>query len=447
MKKKLLVALSSTLAIAMALPAFAKDHSINGFYRVRFMQYGQKLAKDMEPNTLVDQRARFKWTMGLNEYVSVTYYGEVDMQYGDAAYGGARGGAPGSTRNQGGAIGGDTVNLETKNLYVNVKVPDTPVSARVGLQGFGDNWDLVFVGADMAGVKVSAKLDAFNVTGIWSKWQEGSAGGDSNEDDVDFWGLQVGLKPVQGLKLGVDGYYINANGDGSLGIPVSAGDDLYYLGVNAAYKLPQVNLKAWAFYNFGTMNAEGDEEADVSGWAASIKGTTSLAGAKVGLRLFYFSGDDDAADGDVNSAVLLTTAQENFPFYMDNLMLLTPDATWTTIGSEGYGFNDAQAAGYGLWGAILSTSYVPPTMKQAYAKVSVGYMAAVEDDRNTAGTKREGNSLGTEIAARVGYKVAEIVDVSLNGSILSLGDFFDKQAGGEDPDNPYVLYAMVNVGF
>ena len=446
MKRKLVTALCGTLALAMALPAFAKDHKINGFFRARFMIEGGRsggispnVAKDFDPQKNVDQRFRAKWTMGLNEYVSVTYYGEVDFVYGDVSYG--------THRNDGGALGGDTVNLETKNLYLNVKIPDTPVSTRIGLQGFGDHWDFVFVAADMAGVSVRAKLDSVSLTGVWAKWFEGGANGDTDENDVDFWGIQVGFKPMGDLKLGVDGYYLNVNGDYG-GMPAS-NSDLYYLGVHAAYKLPMVNLQGWAFYNFGSMNAEGKSDADVAAFAASLKGTASVAGAKVGLRLFYFSGDDDNGDGDVNSAFLMTGRAENFPFFMDGLMLLTPDKTWTTLGHEGYGFVEAQNQGYGLWGAILSTAYTPPTMKKMYINLSLGYMSAVEDDRTPGdgSSDREGTTIGTEIAARVGYKVADLVDVSLNGSYLSLGDFFDKQAGGDDPDNPYTLYAMVNVPF
>jgi hypothetical protein len=45
-----------------------------------------------------------------------------------------------------------------------------------------------------------------------------------------------------------------------------------------------------------------------------------------------------------------------------------------------------------------------------------------------------------------------VVDLSVNGAYAILGDFFDKRATDKqgnpaDPDDPYVLYLMANVGF
>ena len=54
------------------------------------------------------------------------------------------------TRNDGGGAGGDAVNLETKNVYLEFMVPDTPVKATIGLQGvtLHKGW---FVSDDFAG--------------------------------------------------------------------------------------------------------------------------------------------------------------------------------------------------------------------------------------------------------------------------------------------------------
>ncbi|GAB6063118.1 hypothetical protein [Deferrisoma palaeochoriense] len=449
MKKKLIVALSSTLAVAMALPAFAKDHSINGYYRARFITANLSKKDDADPDRLVDQRFRAKWTMGLNEYVSLTYFGEVDMQYGDASYS--------TSRNLGGGWGGDSVNLETKNLYLDVKIPDTPVSARLGLQGFGDNWDAVLTASDMAGLKLGGDFGMVKVTAGWFKLQEGllregaaaptakstpAVGGVSAEDDIDLWALQLGFKPMDNLSVGVDGYYFNANA-GGFGFPNSA--DVYYVGANAAYKADMFDVKGWFAYNFGTVkDGAGSDDLDISGFAASAKVNFSVAGAKLGLRGIFFSSDDDAGDSDAENFVSPNTA-EQFSFYSDNLLIFVNDAYWNSYGQFGYAMTDAAYAGWGLWGVTLSGSYVPPMMKQVYVKGGLGYFAALEDDRKTE--EREGKSLGTEVALRVGYKLAEVVDLSLNGAYAFLGDFYDKSDAGKDPDDLYELYAMVNVSY
>lgn len=465
MKKKLIVALSSTLAVAMALPAFAKDHSINGYFRVRGIIADTSFDKDQDPVKFVDQRARFKWTMGLNEYVSVTYFGEVDMQYGDTSYGAGTvykvpdgtlvGSAPdgkpdeiktAATRNDGGRLGGDTVNLETKNLYLDVKIPETPVSARLGLQGFADNWDYLLFASDMAGVSLRGNFGMVNATGGWFKWQEGS---EQAEDDFDLWALQLGFAPMDNLKIGVDGYYMNGNAKFSF--PLSTIDgaaDLYYFGVTGEYKLPMVTVDGWVVYNGGTIKdvAAGGKDLDISGWGATLRGTVSVAGAKLTLRGLYFSADDDAGDSDWESVRIPTTLESIF-FIRDNLMIFLGDGPANTYTNDAYLRDHGVAAGYGLWGVTLSGSYVPPMMKQVYVKGGLGYFGAVEDNRKTE--KAEGKSFGTEVALRVGYKLAEVVDLSLNGAYAFLGDFYDKTANNnsDDPDNPYKFYAMVNVSY
>ncbi len=59
--------------------------------------------------SLVDQRLRFTVSSTLNKYANFTYTGEIDMQFGDESY-------SNSGRNDGGAIGGDTTNLESKTF-------------------------------------------------------------------------------------------------------------------------------------------------------------------------------------------------------------------------------------------------------------------------------------------------------------------------------------------
>ncbi|WP_025322865.1 hypothetical protein [Deferrisoma camini] len=455
MKKKLLVALSSTLAVAMALPAFAKDHSINGFFRTRFMMTDFDNSRSEDgPTKIVDQRFRAKWTMGLNEYVSVTYYGEVDMQWGDLSYAGYGADGHRTTRNDGGRLGGDTVNLETKNLYLNVKIPDTPVSARVGLQGYADHWNYSLFAADMAGLKFSAKTDMVSGNVAWFKWGEGAQTADNTENDIDLYAVQAAFQPIGGLSLGADFYWLNVNGAG-YGSAGFSNADIYWLGVNGKYKIGPAALSGWVAYNFGTADsaAANGDDLDISAFAGSVAAAFSpMEGVKAKLLALYFSGDDDSGDTDQNSWTIPQSG-EDFFFGTEGFMLMMADLYWTTWGFEGFG-EGAVVSGNGLWAVALTGQYNPPAMKGVYVKGGVGYFSAVEDDRtpNDGADDHDGTGLGTEVFVRTGMKVAETVDVSLNAAYAFLGDYFndmavDDDGKTDDPNNPYELYVMVNVPF
>lgn len=476
MKKALVAALCTTLAAGALAPAFAKDHTLNGFYRVRGMMFNHPLSeptaleKDQKPTKLVDQRFRVKWDMKLNEFVTTTYFGEIDFVWGDLSYGQATvsGAAPAvagtpvttsanATRNKGGGLGGDTVNLETKNLYVDVKVPDMPVAFRVGLQGFADNWSLAYIFGDMAGLKATTKTAMFDATLGWFKWNEGSG---VREDDRDLFAAQLAFKPMGDLKLGADLYWVNDNAaetpdlTGANNRTVGTQADLYFAGLNAAYKLPMVDVSGWALYNFGEVRPTGaNNDKDVSGFAASAKGTFSIAGAKAGLRLTYVSSDDDATDKDIESPVAPTQG-EPVAFADTNMIIMMSDAMGITLGylNGGLAMDRAGYEGWGLMAINFMADYNPPAVKNVYTKFGLGYFRALEDDNKV--TKKEGKSLGTEAALRVGYKFADAVDVSLNGGYVWLGDFFDKtgvdaktKATKVDPDNLYQVYAMLNINY
>ena len=67
----------------------------------------------------------------------------------------------GAQRNSGGALGGDRINLETKNIYIWFKLPNTAVDFTVGLQNQTDAYaGLLYGGADMAGIFMTGEVRA-----------------------------------------------------------------------------------------------------------------------------------------------------------------------------------------------------------------------------------------------------------------------------------------------
>jgi hypothetical protein len=512
MKKRLVTALCSTLVVATALPALAITTDFAGFWRVRGVYANYQLAdkevagqtgttidaiRDVQADRLVDQRFRGRLTIGVNDYIKLVYFGEVDFQWGDAPFAG---------RNDGGALGGDAANVETKNLFAEVKLPKTPLTATIGLQGMSDvNYDFALLADDMAGIKLSAaKLAGFaDVSVGWfqlfkgSRTFPGTGGvaasnnnsiGGSKEGDRgwDLYSLQTNFAFSPNLRVGADLFYINGqdldNPSPVFPWSVSANqnEQLYYLGANATAKMNvgmPMTLSGWVMYNFGEIKngptaTAARRDLDVSAWAATVKAEVAPApGATAMVRALYYTPDDDVNDGEWNSFRHALPDSSRVPFLRDGLMLFLPDAMGITYpGFEGFALNQAAyptntnqtTGGYGLFGLVAAGSYVPPAMKQTYVRAAVGHFRATEDDRGPVATRREGKTLGTEVAARIGYIFAERFDLSLNGSYAMLGNFFDntapsftqnangtftRNARGADPENPFVLYWMANVNF
>lgn len=422
--KKIITAACTAAVAAIALPAFA-DHQIGGYYRDKFIAADTSFKKDgnKDPDKLIDQRLRARWQNNINEYITIVWFGEVDFFLGGPSKGAIGGG---------GQIGGDGVNVETKNAFASVKIPNTPLAVTVGLQNMNTADNLV-LDDDGAGVQVSAKLNMMDVNLQYSKFSEGDT---KAEDDVDFSGVEVGLKPMEGLNLGVAGYWKNDNATSA---------DLYWVIANGGYKVGMLNLEAILGYNFG----EESDEVDVSAGMLTLKAGASVAGFDAGVRFLYMGGDNDENDANYyhNAVGNGSGAGGRFSYGLfDGLMIFASDWAATSYAEDQYAYTKAGFTDHGLMAVVLNGKYVPPALKAMYAQVAVGYFAAVEDKTKRI-AETEGATLGTEIAVRMGYKIAEKFDVSLNGATAILGDFFDAPAGGDDPDDPYKVYVMANIPY
>ncbi|MBI5440322.1 MAG: hypothetical protein HY900_03820 [Deltaproteobacteria bacterium] len=476
MKKSLVAAVCTTLAVGTALPAFALTSEITGFLRQKGIVADVQLEgnSNKRPDWLVDQRLRAKWTAKVNDYLSFVYFGEVDFSFGDGT---ANSAAQPVGRNTGGGQDGDATSLETKNLYLVAKIPNTPLTITSGLQGFADNWELVLTGFDMAGIRADATNlgNVANVTLGWFKLAEGEAAEPSlggqfrNEDDVNLWTLRAALKPMGALKLGADAYYLQNQDPAAVahvanGLETPGGrEDLWFVGPSFSYKAGRLDISGWAFYEFGkrsqaVLDAAGvAQDVDVSAWVASAKVATSGKNWGVGARAIFYSADDDASDKDqtfirnpmgqvINQRGAASALLPNPVFGGEGLNLLLGDGTsatgyvpGATAPHAGNGIAIQSATqGFGLIGLVVNGVYTPPTMPALYVKGAVGYFQALEEDRNLNNTNlanapdlikdHDGKVIGTEVSVRVGYKIAKNLDVSVSGAQAWLGDFFNKTA-------------------
>ena len=171
-----------------------------------------------------------------------------------------------------------------------------------------------------------------------------------------------------------------------------------------------------------------------------------LENGNVGLRFIYFSEQDEINDDDEDVTVW-QGFQGEYEYVNENLMQFLVDKFVQNYGKERYAIADAAEAGYGLLGFVASGNHKLPS--DMYLNWGAGYFMSMDDKRNDEhNASREGDQLGYEVAVRFGKKLYEKVDLSLNASYAGYGDFYDKtSAGGDDPDDTYKTYLMVNVPF
>ncbi len=121
--KRLLFCLVALIAVfALVMPASAAEMKVNGIWNAKAYARDNYDGDDDNDDSVqyVTQRMRMYFNFIASENLKLVYKNEIDMEWGDSARGAT------VSRNDGGGRGGDSVNLETKNVYLEFMVPDTP---------------------------------------------------------------------------------------------------------------------------------------------------------------------------------------------------------------------------------------------------------------------------------------------------------------------------------
>lgn len=467
MRKYLVVLVAAIAVVAFTMPAMGADLKASGFYRAygilsNFHDHGGtpslRVSGEEQTNAYVTQRFRVKWTFG-NENVKATWYLESDMVWGDSA---------GSTdspagRNFGGALGGDKVQTETKQINVWFKIPDTSVATTVGLHTIRDGYSGVFSAAnDAAGVTVTGKYEpvAYKVT--WAKAYENVR---NHADDGDIYQAEVKFAPTSESNMGVNFYFWKDRtafgtprlglGSGGTEFPIDDHKlEIYMPGVNGNVKLGPAKVSAWFFYQFGTLDAiaPGGTDIDVNGFAVDLRGDMSLGPGKFFIEGLFISGDDNENDDKYKGIITLGDYQQSaspggYSGYTKTHMVMML-STWNMastsqclIGCSGGEYGDSLAnGGRGLW--HIAAGYNQKFTDTLSGEFNIGYLAATkiyQFDRDGGRDK----DMGTEINATVTKAVYKNLKLSLTGGYLFLGKFV-RDLGGDQFEDAWTSYARVN---
>ncbi len=146
-----------------------------------------------DDHILARQRIRTQINFITSEYLQ----GVLMFEIGDFNWG---------NKEEGAALDADGINLKTKRAYLDVMIPGTEISARMGIQGLtlpSTRMGTPVLDTDVAGIVLSSPItDMFSLTGFWIRPFDAYANDGSSlspaehmNDEVDVFGLVL---PVEG---------------------------------------------------------------------------------------------------------------------------------------------------------------------------------------------------------------------------------------------------------
>ena len=396
--KRLLICLVALIAVfALVMPASAAEMKINGIWNAKaWARDNYDGDDDTDDSTqYVTQRMRMYFNAIASENLKLVYKNEIDMEWGDEA--------AGVDRNSGGGLGGDQINLETKNVYLEFMVPDTPVKATLGLQGITlhKGW---FISDDIGAARFDMNFDPVSITTYWAG-VDGLEGNDSDASDDNWQLVASGAYKAENLDARLTfGYERGPNDVTSADVPES--DDLFLIMGEFNMSFDMFSFFVIAGKNFGEVKSETGDN-DYKGYMVDAGVNFALDIATIRARAFLASGDDE---GD---------------FEDDFQVMSGATMSWAEIISDGYSYDrNASLAQIGgankpsnMYAINLGADFKPTDTTTI--KLDVYYVGMMED-RTIAG--EEEDEIGVEIDARLTQKIYDNLSMTIVGAYMLAED-------------------------
>ncbi|GFE59740.1 hypothetical protein [Geobacter sp. AOG2] len=479
MKRSRILAVLAVLGLtaAAAVPAMALENEFHGMFGARYdnsnfngtkttdfnaaggAQYDPTgTTKNVYSANYVEQRARLQYIAKANADLKLVTHFELDYTYwGNSSYT--------VGRNQGGALGADTVNIETKNIYLDANIFKN-VNMKLGMMPNNDAFKGVLFDADMAGLLLSSSYGKFSPSIGYFRFNDkgGSVDQVLGHKTNDMFMLDGKFEVTKDLKVGAAYYFFRDNqvtgsttdttfgaGDTILGyLPdgtavhstqptttttVNSNDvKIHALGLNAEYGMGPLTLNGFAIYETGWNNVVSGKKTYVNAFAGNVGAKLKAGPGTAHAEFLYVSGS--SADG--KNAFYAVDGEHG---YYDNEMVILgrdKNAFFTIDNSIIYNSGNS---GQGQIGGYIG--YELPVSDRLTTACNAGFAAVAKD---TAGTHKS-NYLGTELNAEANYKLFENLTAGVRVAYVILGDYYKDQATNGTPVNPYDASLIIKYAF
>jgi hypothetical protein len=467
MKKSSILAAVLAMGIATAATtACAFENEFHGMFSARWINsnFNRTATTDYGPNdfnydpsgknknnyvaNFVEQRTRLQYIAKANADLKLVTHFELDYSYwGNSSY------AVG--RNSGGAQGADSVNIETKSIYLDFN-PVKALNVKMGMQPFADSFKGSVIDSDVAGVLLSSSYGKFSPSIGYFRFHDTGAGKDSVLGHLtnDMFMLDGKYEVSKALKIGAAYYFFRDNQAGTtnpiigydaLGAPIFAKDPTTFtananndvkinvLGLNAEFTSGPLTLNGFFVYETGWNNTVNGKKTYVNAYEANIGAKIKAGPGTARFEALYVSGSGDAG----RNAFYSSPGGEH-GYYDNEMVILGRDKNAYTTDNSILDLTGNR--GQGQMGAYFG--YDLPVTQKLETAFNVGFAGIAHKNnksmKNAAtGKPNATNFLGTEVNAEANYKILDGLSTSFRVGYVFLGGHYDNVASNGTPENPY----------
>jgi len=521
LKKTVAIAVAAGALAAITVPAMAFENEFHGSYKLKYFlsnyenggggnpllpaagivgvpaANGTGATENLKMNNYFEQRARMFYTAKASDDLKLVTAFEIDTIWGDYSQGGFARSANSNLgtvnmgtafRNSGGAMESDAVNLETKWMYLNFKIPSTPVVTNVGIMPVKDSIKGIFLDADLAGILTSTKLGAATVNvGYFRAYDQSffATNRTRGMDNLNIGAVEGKFALSKDMNLGAVYYMygdtrgLGSNPTAATALPLNVAYSsamLHVFGLTADAKVGPLELSGFAAYQGGifrdvTVLSRNVGTAYHNALAYNLAAKVAAGPGKLRTALLFTSGQGDLDrqhttgwigvqySPNVTNMGYNNTAANTYN--ESNMMLLNRAANMggtTTDNSlvyqSGNGTNPLNSQGLYLYSLGYDANITP----KFYTNANMGMAWTAKDnylkpvDRKT-GLRNSTNFMGTEINVETGYKMYDNLTASLQAAYVILGGYYEGSssagttAAAKTPENPYTVRTVLTYAF
>ncbi len=265
--------------------------------------------------------------------------------------------------------------------------------------------------------------EKLHIAGLTFKVSEGSS--EANKDDEHDVDAYLLLGDFNGSMFNVSGDITHVNWKEQVG-------DKTILNISVRGDVMAGPAKIWGDYSYQIgvdQETAPAKDIDKRAYAIAIGGDLNIDALKLWLVGGIGSGDDGKkADEDDSYVTLLSSDSRNAPF---NTFVYD----YTTKASAGTNIFTGDRKNVGISNlTAVQIGAKHKTTEKLSLDGTVTYLQATEDVAIRGG--KADSDLGTEIDARIKYKLSKNLTYFIEGGYLLAGDAY-KDAAGKDPEDPY----------
>jgi len=344
----------------------------------------------------------------------------------------------------------DAIAVEVKGAFINFKVPQIPVTLRVGVQPFLKR-SHIFMLLDAAGIDANVAFDVgpvkVNINPFWARMLEGLD--HTQADDQDFYGIDL---TVSGG--GIAGGLLFAYQAGRQlydGVPpILEGDSMqWWIGPHIDANIGGLAAQLDLIFNLGQEDYQlpAAVDRDHDGWILRGEASYTMNKLRFGIGGLYGTGDDPTTPN-TDEGYRVPAGSEN-AFHNKDFLILTGDWGLTCpygLNNVGGLFRPRSDVGGGVWYVRAFADY--QVLNWLKLMFNAGYIGDTVDNGDIFGTDADDDDgIGWELD--FGVEINIYKELALNSAFgyLIAGKALASHGPGDRLQDPWMWATTLTYTF